>query len=130
MVARCENSNCVGFINYGGRGITIDPKLRTFEGFYAVLGDRPLGLTLDRIDNNKGYSAENVRWADRKTQMRNKRSNRFVTYQGKTQLLIDWSEQVGISRLCIFKRLQRGWPVAKTLSTPASTLRLRKRSAA
>lgn len=73
MKDRCSNPEASGFENYGGRGITFDPKWDKFEEFYADMGDRPEGFELDRVDNNLGYSKENCKWSDSTDQSFNRR---------------------------------------------------------
>lgn len=72
MVQRTSNPRHKDWPNYGGRGIDLDPRWRDFGQFFADMGVRPEGMTLDRIDNDRGYWPENCRWADRSTQNRNK----------------------------------------------------------
>lgn len=74
MKQRCLNKNHKNYKDYGKRGITVCEKWLTFEGFYEDMGDRPDGMTLDRIDNNKGYFKDNCRWATKKDQARNRRT--------------------------------------------------------
>lgn len=73
MKNRCNNSNLKEYKNYGGRGITYDPKWETFEGFYEDMGERPENTSLDRIDVNGNYCKENCRWATKEEQQRNQR---------------------------------------------------------
>ena len=76
MIARTTNSHVAGFENYGGRGITVAPEWLGPQGFsnwMKSMGPRPKNFSLDRIDVNKGYSAKNCRWSDRKTQRMNQR---------------------------------------------------------
>ena len=73
MKSRCENANRPDFVNYGGRGITVCREWARFEVFLADMGEPPVGLTLDRIVNSRGYSKANCRWATRITQRRNRR---------------------------------------------------------
>jgi hypothetical protein len=84
IIQRCTNPNAQSWHNYGGRGITVcdrwlDPWL--FAEDIERLGPRPVGYSLDRIDNEKGYFADNVRWADRRTQRTNQRTIADLTQE-------------------------------------------------
>ncbi len=74
MIQRCTNVNREKYTNYGGRGITICERWSLFENFYADMGDRPLGMSLDRKDVNDNYTPTNCRWSTSQEQSRNKRS--------------------------------------------------------
>ncbi|MFF3654994.1 hypothetical protein [Streptomyces olivochromogenes] len=73
MVGRCTNPRHKRYADPGARGITVCERWRDFANFPADMGDRPPGLELDRIDNDRGYEPGNCRWADRSTQMKNRR---------------------------------------------------------
>lgn len=118
MVKRCEDPRCVAFPNYGGRGIKVAPELRTFEGFLAHMGPRPVGLTLERINNNGNYEPGNVCWATRKAQGRNSRHNHILTFRGMAQPISAWTEMLGFKRTTIGQRLRYGWSTERALSTP------------
>jgi hypothetical protein len=81
MVARCNNPNHANYKNYGGRGITVSPEWMTFENFYSDMGEKPLNLTLERIDNNKGYSKGNCMWATYAAQGRNTRRTKLTKHE-------------------------------------------------
>ena len=106
MKQRCLNPNNKHYKDYGGRGIVVCERWDKFENFYADMGNKPKGLTLERRDNNKGYFPENCFWATRKEQNRNKRSNRIIKYDGKEQCLMTWSEELGINYNTLRKRLK------------------------
>jgi hypothetical protein len=103
--------------NYGGRGITVSKDWEKFENFIQDMGICPAGLSIDRIDNNKGYCKENCRWATNKDQSNNRRSNSFITYNGKTQNIKQWSEETGIGRTLIHYRIKKGYPVELLFSS-------------
>ena len=118
MVDRCTNKNNDSFEYYGGRGITVTDKWKSFENFYSDMGQKPSELyTLERIDNNGNYEPGNCRWATRKEQANNKRNNRRETHNGKTQTLAQWAAEVGISRSLLFHRLKNGMSMEEALTT-------------
>ncbi len=80
MKARCLNKNADRYKYYGARGITMCRRWLKFENFYADMGSRPYGKSLDRINNNKGYSPANCRWATHTVQMRNRRKPDWTGY--------------------------------------------------
>jgi len=84
MKTRCNNPNSKDYHLYGGRGINYDPAWESFESFYLDMGEKPHGLTLDRIDNSKGYFKNNCRWASIILQATNKRKSKNNTsgYKG------------------------------------------------
>lgn len=125
MMSRCGNPRHRAYKNYGGRGIGVCPEWRTFEAFWNDMGQgyEP-GLTLDRIDNNAGYSKENCRWASRKTQCRNKRNNVVITTPAGRMTVAEASDRFGIGRSTIFYRIRRGWPEHMLMINPNFTNRI------
>lgn len=87
MIARCENPNNMHFDYYGGRGISVCERWHDFISFYEDMGERPEGMTLDRINNDAGYSKENCRWATQAEQVINqrKRNGCASKYKGVTK---------------------------------------------
>lgn len=119
MKSRCQNPNHKQYKDYGGRGITVCDRWKDFAGFYADMAPRPAGLSLDRIDNDKGYSPENCRWATRKQQNSNRRNCIYVQDGAEQVTLREACRRRGIRYRPVVTRIQeRGWPIDQALSVP------------
>lgn len=116
MKERCLNPKNKGYRIYGGRGITVCKRWMHFENFYADMGERPRGLTLERINNNGNYSPNNCKWATIKEQLRNTRLTTFITFKGVRKSLGDWADELGINKKTIGWRLRHGKTPAQALS--------------
>lgn len=130
MIDRCTNPANKSFVNYGGRGIRVcerwldgDGKRSGLGCFAADMGDKPAGLTLERVDNDREYSPTNCTWADWKTQSRNRRFNRVVEFGGVSKPISAWAEEYGLPYFTLMARIKRhGWPVERALKTPVRPL--------
>lgn len=98
MISRCCNPNDRSFANYGGRGIRVCKRWKKFDTFFADMGAPEVGQSLDRIDNEKGYTPKNCRWASTHEQARNKRSSVWVVINGTRYILKDALLLLGVSR--------------------------------
>lgn len=116
MWTRCTNPNAINYANYGGRGVQVCDRWKSFENFYADMGASN-GLTLDRIDPDENYEPSNCRWATRKAQNNNRRNNHMIDYYGFNMTAAQWSDHTGIGESTIRRRLRLGWSVEKTLTT-------------
>lgn len=116
MRERCSNRRCTDWRHYGGRGIRVCERWQDFMTFLNDMGEAPSGATIERIDNNGDYEPANCRWGSRKEQARNKRDNKDITYQGRTQCVAAWAEEIGIKYSVLSSRLRRGWPVERALN--------------
>lgn len=114
MKFRCTNPLAARYKDYGARGITVcDRWLNSFENFFEDMGNRPSkNHTLERVDNNKGYSKENCRWATPKEQSNNRRSCKLIEYKGVEKTLKQWAEEFGLNYGNIHKRIYKsGWSI-------------------
>jgi hypothetical protein len=104
---------------YIERGISVDPKWLKFENFLADMGERPDGMTIDRIDNDGPYAPGNCRWASPEVQMSNRSNTRNLTYEGRTQSVAQWAREFGLNRNVLFNRITiYGWDTERALKTP------------
>jgi hypothetical protein len=94
---------------YGGAGIGVCESWQNFEGFLSDMGQAPDELTLERVDNNKGYGPDNCKWATYGEQNRNKSSSKKLTLNGKIQVAADWMTELNLTHDQIYKRIRRGW---------------------
>lgn len=104
MMMRCTNKNTQFYKDYGGRGITVCERWKNFMNFRDDMGLAPEGLSLDRVDNDKGYSPENCRWTTRTIQMRNRRISLLVTCDGETKSLGEWAREKGFNFITLRSR--------------------------
>jgi hypothetical protein len=130
---RCLQPNDAKYPDYGGRGITICARWNDFAAFNADMGPRPSRLhSIDRRDNDLGYTPENCYWATWHEQQSNRRDTRKITHNGRTQCLMHWARELGISNTTLARRLERGMPLDMALSNesylPSKTLTLNGRT--
>lgn len=111
---------------HADRGITSCKRWLRYDLFFRDMGKQPKGTTLERIDNDKGYSPSNCRWATMREQSRNKRNNRFFKFHGRRLVVPDWSNITGFSKSAIWYRINAGWPISKVLTQPVRKSRLRR----
>ena len=117
MRRRCTAPDHPAFENYGRRGIYVCFRWGSYPTFVADMGPRPPGATIERIDNDGPYAPDNVRWATRTEQNRNRRNNRNVTFKGETMTAAEWATRLGISKKRLYWRLAR-WSVGRALNAP------------
>lgn len=123
LLSRCQNLKDKRFNNYGKRGIKVCERWLKFENFLEDMGEKPKGLSLDRIENDKGYYKENCRWATPKEQSNNRRNNHILTFDGKIQNLGQFANEFGIKRATLGARIDRGWTIEKALTTPVKSMK-------
>jgi len=132
MMERCYDKNHVRYHCYGGASVRVQvcKRWHDFASFLKDMGERPEGLTLDRINSAGNYSCghceecrtngwpANARWADQEQQANNKSSSRLITYEGITLTLARWARRLGFEYRVLHHRLSRGWSVARAFTTP------------
>jgi hypothetical protein len=125
MLSRCSCPTCEAYSNYGGRGIKVCEEWSDFINFnnWAEQSGYEEGLELDRIDNNGDYSPENCRWVTHTENNRNKRTNRYITYEGDTKCTAEWAEILGVSIGLLLNRLNNNWSFEDIIETPPNTPR-------
>lgn len=119
MKQRCGNPKCKAYKNYGGRGITVCSRwINSFENFLNDMGRKPTPKhTIERKDNNKGYSPDNCKWATRTENCNNKRNCRIVTFKGRSMTITQWAKKLGVNSETFRDRFSYGWPIEKIFSS-------------
>lgn len=115
---RCRDSASPRHSSYGARGFAVDKRWSKFENFLSDMGDRPDGTTLDRVDNDKGYSPGNCRWATRTQQNNNTRANVILEHNGESMTLAEWERARGITTKTLRTRYAKGWTTEQILGIP------------
>lgn len=130
MIDRCRNPRARAYPSYGGRGIRVCRRWRaSFEAFLADVGPRPSEKhSIDRHPDNDGdYEPSNVRWATDVEQSINRRSTRFIEFQGERLSLSDWARRLGLTRQSMRFRIAK-WGVERALTAPRSEEHVHVRS--
>lgn len=109
MKQRCTNPDDASYIHYGRRGIHICRRWMRFENFRSDMGEAPPKLSLDRVNNDKGYAPSNCRWATAAVQRRNSRRVVMIRHRGLTLCVADWADRLKVSRWKLYGRLRSGW---------------------
>lgn len=119
MKKRCYNPKTVKYPSYGGRGITVCEQWKdSFETFFQDMGSRPSAQhSIERINNDGNYEPKNCRWALAKEQSRNTRRNQEITFNGKTQCISAWAEDLQLHHSTVASRLKNGWSLEKALTS-------------
>jgi hypothetical protein len=119
---RCTNPQNSSYKYYGQRGIEVHPRWLKYENFLADMGRRPSPLhSIERRNNNGGYSPTNCKWGTKSEQVANKRNNRKLTLGDDTFTLSEWARISGLKRTTLSRRLDAGWDVHLALTEPLAT---------
>lgn len=120
IIQRCNNPRNGRYHRYGKRGITVCKRWVEFKNFLEDMGKKPTDKhSIDRVNNNGNYCKSNCKWSLPKEQARNRKTNRMITYKGKTQCLVAWAEEIGIHHQTLLNRIVKlNWPIEKALTTP------------
>jgi hypothetical protein len=121
--SRCFNKNCRSYGGYGGAGVTLSEEWMDFMNFYRDMEPTFFpGASIDRIDNNKGYSKENCRWVTMEMQAKNKRTVPLYELDGVKLNARDWDRKLGFKGGTVRARIiGRGWSIERALTTPKKT---------
>ncbi len=130
MIQRCTNPSHGKWRRYGARGISVCERWLTFENFLEDMGERPAGMTIDRIDNDGNYEPGNCRWASQMTQGSNRGNNHRVEIDGESMTISEASRKFCVGLATVRSRLRSGWSLEDALKTPVHTSRGEQNAAA
>lgn len=118
MKSRCSDPNATDFAIYGGRGISVCERWMKFDNFFSDMGQRPSGMSLDRINSNGNYEPGNCKWSNAREQALNKRNNRLITMWGFTFPSAKWASMYGLPTTTVHLRMKNGWCAERAITTP------------
>lgn len=116
MKQRCNNKNTKQYADYGGRGIGYAKAWERFENFVRDMGHCPRGMTLERKNNEIGYSKSNCVWATKIDQQNNRRNNVWITWKGETKTITQWARILGLKNWTLYYRLKTKMPIERAMS--------------
>jgi hypothetical protein len=125
MLKRCsDKSKGKTRKNYFDKGIRVCDRWMEFENFYEDMGDRPIGMTIERIDGTSGYEPGNCKWATAKQQANNTSQNHVIEFKGEKLTVSQLADKFGIKQNSLLYRIRRGWSVEKAATTPMQKRKL------
>lgn len=124
MMSRCYILSAGNYGRYGGAGITVYESWHVYENFLDYMGRMPeSGMSPDRYPNGEGdYEPGNVRWATKRQQAQNRKTNHLLTIGDRTQCLVEWIRESGIAEGTVYGRIRRGWPTERLFEPPKTQL--------
>jgi hypothetical protein len=121
MLTRCYNSGDPHYEHYGARGISVCDEWKHYEYFrdWATSAGYDDQLTIERINVNGNYEPGNCKWATPKEQANNKRTSRYIEFNGECHTIAEWADSLGMDKRALWDRLfVQNWPIERALTTP------------
>lgn len=120
MLSRCKTNRPKFVATYVSRNITVCDEWKDYQAFHdwAISNGYRDDLTIDRIDVNGNYEPNNCRWVTQKVQQNNRSNNHLITFNGKTQTMSQWADELGMRAMALQHRIMRGWTVEQALTIP------------
>lgn len=126
MLSRCSNPNARDYERYGKAGISVCQEWNDFRVFLEEMGERPSrSHTIDRLNGSLGYFNANCRWATKRQQSENTRTNRWIEFRGERCTITEWARRIGVTDSALNQRLKK-WPLEKCLTEPYMALAVRR----
>lgn len=115
VIKRCTSSSQQNFKHYGGRGISVCERWRSFGNFLSDMGQAPAGSSIERKDVNGNYEPGNCVWLPMELQNRNTRRVRLLELNGQTKCIAEWAEEFALRKSLVYDRIRRGWSIERAL---------------
>jgi hypothetical protein len=119
MMQRCNNKSASNYQYYGAIGIFVCERWKDYAAFLIDMGEcKDKSMTLDRIDNSRGYEPSNCQWVTQAAQNRNRSWCINLTHNGETKILTDWAAEKGMTVNTLATRIRLGWSTERALTQP------------